>query len=117
MFSLSLGFILLVDGFIDNFSGMGDHTARQNIVVQVDFEQLLFFVPIFLDQVEQIVGVHIAGVAAHLAGPIATADNDYAVGFNNFAGNGSLNVAAVLCGHIDDYTAGLHTLYYVSTYQ
>ena len=71
---------------IDQLPGMGDQAAGEDVVIKLECEAFLLLVPVFIEQVEEIVGVHVAGVAADLAGPVAAADDGHAIAINHLAG-------------------------------
>ena len=54
---------------------MRNDAAGQDVVVEIDFEPVAFFVPGVIYQVKQIVGIHKAGVAAHFVGQVALAND------------------------------------------
>ena len=79
----------------------------------VEHEGLVFLVPVFIHHVEQVGRIHLAGVTGYEIGPVALADDGYAVDDDFLAGNRAFHVAAGLCGHIYYHAAGLHGVHHV----
>jgi hypothetical protein len=46
---------MLTDRFVGDLSAVGDHTTGENVVLQVDLKQFLIYVPVFGEEVCQVV--------------------------------------------------------------
>jgi hypothetical protein len=96
---------------------MDNDAAGEDIVIEIHREDVLFLVPVVLDQVEQVGGVHLTGVPGHFTGEVALADNGHSGPLCHLIGHGTLDIATGLGRHINDYGTGGHTLDHVLGHQ
>src|SRR6056297_2293275 len=70
-------------GFVDHLSGVGNNAAGLNVVLQINAESLVILVPTVIDQIEQVAGIHMAGVSTDKIRQVAIADHRHAVYLDN----------------------------------
>ncbi len=89
---------------------MGQHGAGEDLVLPVDGK---FAVGLDggLEEVVEVPGIHLAGIARHRGGEVHRADDRDALVFHRFPGPGQLAVAAALGTKVDDHRAGFHPLH------
>src|SRR6056297_560267 len=107
----------VLDGFVGHLTAVSDDTARQDVVFEIDHELLALFIPVVRHQVEQVRGVHLAGIARDFAGQVALADDGHATDLHHLVGHRTLHVAAGFRRHVHDNGPRRHAFNHVLGHQ
>ena len=70
---------LAVEFFVHDLAAVRDEAALDDFVVELEDERLFLLVPKFLDERDEVRGIHLAGVQRHAAGQVRDADDLHAV--------------------------------------
>ena len=98
----------LGDGVVDDRPTASDDGGLNDFVFGIELETFGFGVPKFADQGGQVVGIHLAGIAADFRRQIALADDFDAFHIDDLVQHGPFNVSARFHRHVNHDATRLH---------
>ena len=99
---------LIPGALVDDLASPRQEAALHDFVLRIENELLPLLVPVLLDQVVEVVGVHLAGVLRNPSCQLRIANDLDASTLHDFAEPGSNHVTAGLHSHIHDHALRPH---------
>ena len=93
---------------------VSDKAALDDVVVEFQNELLLFLVPELIQQIEKVVGIHLAGIQCYTRRHVGKSNDFHSVLDNRFIVHCAFHISAGIDRKIDDHASRLHRFRHVS---